>query len=162
MAAAFTDPIPAAKPLGFRFTVGGGKKVSRNCCAATVVPMVAVAAVYSSAVQVRAKYGEDMPKWCREALRSIGFEEDRWRAMRVFRMRSSPSYGLFQGRQRCSRVPGHVQDAARPRQGWLLHHWHHWHTSFSHECLQMHLRSHPHATPPLHYAARDARPRRRT
>jgi hypothetical protein len=27
MTAAFTDPIPAAKPLGFRFTVGGGKKV---------------------------------------------------------------------------------------------------------------------------------------
>ena len=52
MTAAFTDPIPAAKPLGFRFTVGGGKKV-------------------------RAKYGEDMPKWCREALRGIGFEEDR-------------------------------------------------------------------------------------
>lgn len=52
MTAAFADPIPAAKPLGFRFTVGGGKKV-------------------------RAKYGEDMPKWCREALRGIGFEEDR-------------------------------------------------------------------------------------
>lgn len=81
MAAAFTDPIPAAKPLGFRFTVGGGKKVSRNCCAATVVPIASVAVAHSSAAQVRAKYGEDMTKWCREALRSMGFEEDRWRAM---------------------------------------------------------------------------------
>ncbi len=27
MTLAFADPIPAAKPLGFRFTVGGGKKV---------------------------------------------------------------------------------------------------------------------------------------
>ena len=81
MAAAFTDPIPAAKPLGFRFTVGGGKKVSRNCCAATVVPIASVAVAHSSAAQVRAKYGEDMTKWCREALRSTGFEEDRWTAM---------------------------------------------------------------------------------
>jgi hypothetical protein len=30
MIAAFKDPIPAAKPLGFRFTVGGGKK-ARGC-----------------------------------------------------------------------------------------------------------------------------------
>ena len=39
-AAAFKEPIVASKMIGFRFTVGGGKKV-------------------------RQKYGEDMPKWCR-------------------------------------------------------------------------------------------------
>jgi len=38
--AAFKDPIPATKMIGFRFTVGGGKKV-------------------------RQKYGDDMPKYCR-------------------------------------------------------------------------------------------------
>mmetsp|Transcript_1309 Transcript_1309/g.2184 ORF Transcript_1309/g.2184 Transcript_1309/m.2184 type:complete len:405 (-) Transcript_1309:229-1443(-) len=52
MAAAFKDPIPSEKMLGFRFTVGGGKKV-------------------------RQKYGDDMPKYCRDALRAIGYEEDR-------------------------------------------------------------------------------------
>ena len=50
--AAFKEPIVASKMIGFRFTVGGGKKV-------------------------RQKYGDDMPKHCREALRAIGFEEDR-------------------------------------------------------------------------------------
>jgi hypothetical protein len=38
--AAFKDPIASSKMIGFRFTVGGGKKV-------------------------RQKYGDDMPKYCR-------------------------------------------------------------------------------------------------
>jgi len=52
MTLAFKEPIVASKMLRISFTVGGGKKV-------------------------RQKYGDDMPKWCREALRAIGFEEDR-------------------------------------------------------------------------------------
>jgi hypothetical protein len=38
--AAFKEPIVSSKMIGFRFTVGGGKKV-------------------------RQKYGDDMPKYCR-------------------------------------------------------------------------------------------------
>ena len=50
--AAFSEPLPVPKPLRISFTVGGGKKV-------------------------RQKYGDDLPKYCREALRALGFEEDR-------------------------------------------------------------------------------------
>jgi hypothetical protein len=50
--AAFSEPLPSAKMLRITFTVGGGKKV-------------------------RQKYGDDLPKYCREALRTLGFEEDR-------------------------------------------------------------------------------------
>ncbi len=50
--AAFSEPLPSSKMLRITFTVGGGKKV-------------------------RQKYGEDLPKYCREALRALGFEEDR-------------------------------------------------------------------------------------
>jgi hypothetical protein len=76
---AFTDPIPAAKPLGFRFTVGGGKKVLLvHACRHHHVPLPTLFLSSShDSVQVRAKYGEEMTKWCREALRAIGFEEDR-------------------------------------------------------------------------------------
>ena len=42
--AAFKEPIVASKMIGFRFTVGGGKKV-------------------------RQKYGDDMPKYCRYSCR---------------------------------------------------------------------------------------------
>jgi len=46
MTAAFKEPIVASKMIGFRFTVGGGKKV-------------------------RQKYGDDMPKYCRCAASTL-------------------------------------------------------------------------------------------
>lgn len=50
--ASFSEPLPSTKMLRITFTVGGGKKV-------------------------RQKYGDDLPKYCREALRVLGFDEDR-------------------------------------------------------------------------------------
>jgi hypothetical protein len=53
MTAAFTDPIPAAKPLGFRFTVGGGKKVGSAHYSCSLFSVGSPSYPHSGACKVR-------------------------------------------------------------------------------------------------------------
>jgi hypothetical protein len=163
MAAAFTDPIPAAKPLGFRFTVGGGKKVSRNCCAATVLPMVSVAVV-TTFTRAPCRCARNTAKTCPSgAARRLGASGSR-RTGGARCVSSECGFGHLMGFIRGASAVAECQgmfkmqhDLDKVRFG---NHWHHWHHSqYSQECLQMHLRSQMLAACRLHYAARDARPR---
>jgi hypothetical protein len=67
MAAAFTDPIPAAKPLGFRFTVGGGKKVCCNCTSPSSSSSTnSLQRCRAGACQVRRRYAEVVSRGAEE------------------------------------------------------------------------------------------------